>query len=296
MAVSNYGTYTSQTPSCYRDDIVIFSMPDNRYVCAERECETSPNPAARSLYNITKLMNVFFRDVLGLCGINGRGKQVPLLIGWKADNARWECTGEQCLMRFNDKYTRRPEVAAHEAIHGVVHHLRPLHSYGQSGALNESLGDVFGIAFKHWLADREGIVLDEEEAWQIVDRDLSQPISMRSFKTGPKDRGYVHDNSRIPSRAYYLSVMAAQDEGFGEEAITDIWFGAFLSITREKTTFCEFALKTVKEAEKTGDIDLVNAVASSWIRVGVLQRKTPAPAQPQLRHRQLAFASIRSDI
>lgn len=289
------GTYFPSQQTCYRDSIAIYSS-DGRLICSEKECAISPNPAVKNLYNITNLMNIFFRSILGLCGLDGHGRQVPLLIGWDQDNAQWKCVDGQCSMQFNDKYTSQPAVVGHEAAHGVVYYLSPLNPYGEQGALNESLGDVFGGAFNRWLVSENYIQINNTETWKIAGRDLSQPINMQSFKTGTIDRGYIHDNSLIPSHAYFLSTVSAQLSGYREREITKIWFRAFVSLQNPNTTFGEFALKTIEEAEQTGSAEIVNAVVTSWLQVKVLEVKQPVPSFTHSLPNpgRLRFDSIRS--
>ena len=42
------------------------------------------------------------------------------------------------------------QVCGHEITHGFIENTSPLTYYYQSGALNESVADVFGIMTKHW--------------------------------------------------------------------------------------------------------------------------------------------------
>jgi Zn-dependent metalloprotease len=47
-----------------------------------------------------------------------------------------------------DGFTDKLDVISHEYTHGVVQYTSPLQYHGQSGALNESCADVFGIIVK----------------------------------------------------------------------------------------------------------------------------------------------------
>ena len=43
------------------------------------------------------------------------------------------------------------DVAGHEFFHGVTGQFSGLEYYGESGALNESISDVFGVMLRQWL-------------------------------------------------------------------------------------------------------------------------------------------------
>ena len=146
------------------------------------------------------------------------------------DNAFWN--GERMVFGDGDGevfqgFTGSLDVIAHELAHGVVEDEGELLYRGQSGALNESISDVFGVlAEQHregqtadqanWLIG-EGMFTDAVQGRALrslaapgtaYDDDVlgkdPQPAHMRDFVPTREDNGGVHINSGIPNHAFYL--------------------------------------------------------------------------------------------
>jgi Zn-dependent metalloprotease len=118
-------------------------------------------------------------------------------------------------------------VVAHELTHGVTQHTAGLIYYGQSGALNESMSDVFGTVIQQaidgktaddadWLIgndimgpDLYGEALRSMKAPgsaydnYIMGKD-PQPDHMTRYYHGADDNQGVHINSGIPNKVFYL--------------------------------------------------------------------------------------------
>lgn len=140
------------------------------------------------------------------------------------DNAFWNGTA---MFYGNGRQAFTPlagalDVAAHEITHGVVQETANLVYQNESGALNESFADVFGV-----LVDRDDFGLGEDiiPNTQIFPtgllRDVSnpnngfpagsnplqtngyQPAHVNDQFTGSQDNGGVHINSGIPNKAFH---------------------------------------------------------------------------------------------
>src|SRR5690606_10311707 len=94
-----------------------------------------------------------FWEAFGRHSIDDAG--LPLIgtvhYGQGYENAFWN--GEQMVFGDGDgevfqRFTRAVDIVAHELTHGVIDHQGGLWYHGQSGALNESLCDVFGSLVK----------------------------------------------------------------------------------------------------------------------------------------------------
>ena len=107
----------------------------------------------------------------GRNSIDGAGLPLNATVhyGENYDNAFWD--GEQMVFGDGDgelflDFTMPVDVIGHELTHGVTQYTANLSYYGQSGALNESVSDVFGSLIKQYalgqtadagrLADRRG--------------------------------------------------------------------------------------------------------------------------------------------
>src|SRR4029079_10299870 len=129
--------------------------------------------------------------------------------------------------------------------HGVTQDEAQLVYSNQSGALNESLSDVFGSLIKQfslnqtadqadWLIGAglltkqvKGVALRSMKAPgtayddPVLGKD-PQPDHMSRFVTTAADRGGVHITSGIPNRAFYLAATAIG--GYAWEVAGKIWY------------------------------------------------------------------------
>ncbi|MFF6777473.1 M4 family metallopeptidase [Streptomyces sp. NPDC012637] len=239
-----------------------------------------------------------FAKVYGHRSIDGAG--MPLLatvhFDEKYDNAFWN--GEQMVFGDGDgelflDFTIPVDVIGHELAHGFTQHTANLAYFGQSGALNESVSDVFGSLVKQyalgqtadqadWLigagllgpAIDNGVALRSmKEPGTAYDDDVlgkdPQPATMDDYVRTSSDNGGVHINSGIPNHAFYL--LATELGGFAWERAGRIWYDVMTGGTlTEEARFSEFARATVASARKLfGDGDELAAVLKAWSLVGV---------------------------
>ncbi|MBC5799226.1 MAG: M4 family metallopeptidase [Candidatus Eremiobacteraeota bacterium] len=238
----------------------------------------------------------FFERVFGRSSIDGRGMRLLSSVhyGQHYDNAFWDGTemvyGDGDGVVLGD-FTRALDVIAHELTHGLTESTANLTYSGQSGALNESVSDVFGSLVKQWVHGQRA----EEADWLIGDRLLvdtkfgralrslaapgtaynsifmggkdPQPAHMRDYQHMRADDGGVHVNSGIPNHAFYL--LAVDLGGHAWERAGAIWFGALTGAARPHTSFAEFASETVHVAEKQFGDEVRKHVQHAWQRVGV---------------------------
>jgi Zn-dependent metalloprotease len=203
------------------------------------------------------------------------------------DNAFWDNAGH---MFFGDgdgqaltQTTAGIDVIGHELTHGVTQHEANLVYSGQSGALNESISDVFGIQVKQralgqdvttsdWLigADIVGPALQPAlrsmKAPGTANPHDSQPADM----TGYVPDGDVHINSGIPNKAFYE--LATTLGGNAWDAAGPIWYGALRDNRLSPTaTFQDFARLTLVIAQSVyGQASTqADAVRASWDAVKV---------------------------
>lgn len=116
------------------------------------------------------------------------------------------------------------DVVGHEMFHGVTDSTARLEYAAQSGALNESYSDIFGIIIANsgnndartwnWKVG-EGLSPDGKPFRDMQDPTLfAQPAHMKDFKVLPNtengDWGGVHTNSGIHNKAAY-NILTAVD-------------------------------------------------------------------------------------
>ena len=126
-------------------------------------------------------------------------------------------------------YSAALDVAAHEMTHGVIQHTANLIYRNESGALNESVADIFGamVDRDNWLIG-EDIMVDP--SIKIAIRSMSDPSSIVDERTesgfspdhwskryiGSLDSGGVHINSSINNKAAYLISDGGEHYGVTE--------------------------------------------------------------------------------
>jgi Zn-dependent metalloprotease len=163
----------------------------------------------------------------------------------------------------------------------------------QSGALNESISDVFGSLIKQkvlkqtadkadWLIGKglftakvHGEALRSMKAPgtafndPILGKD-PQPDHITKYVHTFEDGGGVHINSGIPNRAFYLA--ATNIGGYAWEKAGHIWYEALLdSRLRPNTGFKRFARITVSNAASlygAGGTE-EKAIRDAWKQVGI---------------------------
>lgn len=141
--------------------------------------------------------------------------------GFNYANAFWDGS----RMTYGDGFPV-DDVTAHEITHGVTEHTSNLIYSKQSGALNESLSDIFGetIDLMNGKGDDSPAVrwLMGEEIPSIgAIRNLSNPpafgdpdrVGSPLYYCGTGDSGGVHTNSGVPNKNYALLVAGGSFNG-----------------------------------------------------------------------------------
>ncbi|HET7355399.1 MAG TPA: protealysin inhibitor emfourin [Nocardioidaceae bacterium] len=244
-----------------------------------------------------------YHEVLHRASYDGGGARVLATVhyGSNYDNAFWN--GTQLVFGDGDghvfgRFTTPIDVGAHEFTHAVTQYTANLAYAGQSGALNESMSDCFGICVKQrvlgqsaeqadWLIG-EGIFLpsvqgrglrsmkDPGTAYDdpVLGKD-PQVGSMADYVHTDSDNGGVHLNSGIPNRAFYLAAVGLGGNAW--ETALPVWYAALTSGIGADTDFAGFASATVAAARAVS-ADAASAVRSAWAQVGVTAAPAPAGA------------------
>ncbi|MFB4315436.1 M4 family metallopeptidase [Actinomadura sp. 21ATH] len=240
----------------------------------------------------------FFEAAYRRDSIDGAGLRLVSTVhyGRAYENAFWN--GEQMVYGDGDgklflAFTGPLDVTGHELAHGITQYTANLDYQGQSGALNESVSDVFGSLVKQWhlkqSADRadwligQGLFAEgvnakalrsmKEPGTAYDDPRLGkdpQPGHMNDYVETQSDNGGVHINSGIPNRAFYLA--ATEIGGNAWEKAGRVWYDTLTGGRIERTTdFAGFAAATVATATGlygAGGAE-TRAVRDAWAGVGV---------------------------
>lgn len=217
------------------------------------------------------------------------------------DNAFWN--GQQMVYGDGDadlppaqqlfnRFTIAIDVIGHELTHGVTQYEANLDYQDQSGALNESISDVFGSLVKQyhlnqdarsadWIigeglftANVHGVGIRSMKAPgtayddPVLGKD-PQPATMSGYVNTIQDNGGVHLNSGIPNHAFYIT--AYELGGYAWEKAGRIWYTALNSKLTHTADFQDAANATYQAAgELFGANGLEQqAVQKGWNEVGI---------------------------
>ena len=256
--------------------------------------DTTVNEAYDGLGNTYALLrDVYDRDSIDGEGLNLHG---TVHFGVDYDNAFWD--GERMVFGDGDgmvfrRFTASLSVIGHELAHGLTQSTANLTYSGQSGALNESVSDVFGALVEQYTAGHaageaswligaglftervEGVALRSMRAPGTAYDDAvlgkdPQPDTMSGYVTTREDNGGVHVNSGIPNRAFFLTADAIGGNAW--EGAGRIWYDTLVSgAIRADAGFAQFARATVDAAAARFGPDSRehSAVGDAWTTVGV---------------------------
>lgn len=224
-------------------------------------------PTAVSAHYNARVCYEYFLDTHQRNSLNGKGGTIISIIniaesdGSGMDNAFWNGhfmgygSGRTA---FSSPLAKSLDVAGHEMTHGVIQNTANLVYQYQSGALNESFADVFGV-----LIDRDDWTLGEDIVNPNVFssgalRSMSnpnnggsnsnhngwQPKHMSEYVNTNQDNGGVHINSGITNRAFYL--FATQ---VGKDKAEKIYYSALNNYLTQSSQFIDARLAVVQAAK-----------------------------------------------
>lgn len=289
--------------------------PANRRVYDAKEKTSLPGEKARfeneaptgnsevdKAYDYTGVVRDFYKNVYNRNSIDAKGMDLVSTVnyGRSYENAFWN--GSQ--MTYGKPGAKSPfetfvllDVCGHEITHGVTEKESKMEYYGQSGALNESMSDVFGELIEQYSKNQTA----DQAKWLVGDgiwksningralRDMlnpgtayddpkvgkdRQPAHMKDYYKGWSDNQGVHINSGIPNKAFATFAQAVG--GFAWEKPGQIWFAA-RKAAGYKPDFAQFAQHTIDQAEKLGHADLIPKLKAAWDGVGVVPSAAGSP-------------------
>ncbi len=242
----------------------------------------------------------FYWEVLQRDSVDNHGEEIDGLVhyGQAYDNAFWDGMGH---MFFGDgdgqlltDTTKGLDVIGHELTHGVTQNTANLTYSDQSGALNESVSDVFGSLVKQYHLKQSAEQADWLIGADIVGPELApalrsmkapgtansqddQPADMDGYVQTSDDNGGVHTNSGIPNHAFY--VVASTIGGNAWESAGKIWYATLNDPDlKPAATFAEFGAVTLAQAKAIfGDTSAeASGVQAGWDAVKVSLTGSPA--------------------
>ncbi len=244
-----------------------------------------------------------FNDVYQRNSIDANGMRLDSTVHYRTgyDNAFWD--GEQMVYgdgdedqpvseRLFNRFTIALDIIGHELTHGVTQYEAKLAYLQQSGALNESMSDVFGSLVKQYKLQQTAAQADWIIGAGLLTSNVNgvgirsmkapgtayddpvlgkdpQPAHMRDYVTTISDNGGVHINSGIPNRAFYITALELG--GFAWQKAGQIWYVTLKNKLTANSKFQDCANLTYQAAGElfgAGSIEQ-QAVQKGWAEVGL---------------------------
>lgn len=247
---------------------------------------TFNNPNGVSAHYNAGFAYEYYRTTFNRNSINGTGGTVISVInvsdenGNGFDNAFWNGS----FMAYgNGKTTFKPlagslDVAGHEMTHGVVEKSANLEYKNQSGAINESMADVFGCMMDRndWKlgedvmkagASSTGALRDMQDphnGGSSLSDNFFQPKHMSEFYTGTQDNGGVHINSGIPNHAFYLFATSVT-----KEKAEQVYYRALTVYLTKSSVFTDLRKAVIQSCKDLYSLTEASEAADAFDAVGI---------------------------
>jgi bacillolysin len=275
------------------------------YITSTNRNSWSVAPAVSALYTSARIYD-YYKTVHGRNAIDNQGGTMNVVVNFKTkyNNAFWN--GQYMVFGNGDgtlfsDLTGGADVTAHEMTHGITEWTANLVYENQSGALNESFSDVFGVLFEFWLEGAAGDWLLGEDVTtpgtagdalrsmsdpggSAVLSESRQPAHMSQYRTLPNteagDNGGVHVNSGIPNKAFYNFATAS---GMTKEDAGKVYYRALTMYLNKNAQFIDCRLAIIKSAEDlfggAGNAKAL-AAAAAFDAVGITSTSGTATGDP----------------
>lgn len=229
----------------------------------------------------------YFRNTHNRRSINGNGGNIISFINVADDNGKsmgnafWN--GQAMFYGNGDnafsELAKGLDVAGHEMSHGVIQGTANLDYEGESGALNESFADVFGVMIDRddWLIGEDVVIKSAFPSGAL--RSMSDPhngAKANDFNAGwqprhyderykgSQDNGGVHINSGIPNYAFYKFATAV-----GKDKAEKVYYRAIANYLTKSSKFVDCRVAVVKAAGDLYSKAEVDAAKQAFDEVGI---------------------------
>lgn len=252
----------------------------------------------------------YFAGTFGRAGMDGQGRSLRLLVDWVDENgqpvpdAMFEPgQGQADYLYLGNRQGHSlalPEIVGHEYTHGIVAATAGLAYERESGALEESFADIFGILIEQyaeqadlpdWLIGEDAGTLRSladpaafgqpaaygalDPRWVDAAADAC-PEPLGALSPSSNDFCGVHTNSGVQNRWFYLLAMGHEDEDrpvapIGVAAAAHITYRNLTVYMQHRSNYQDARLGSIQAA-----IDLygpcaneVAQVKNAWAAVGL---------------------------
>lgn len=290
-------TFLSGSSSTITD----FIDNDNNWTASEYD-NTNKDNAALDAHWGAEMTYDYFLDKFNRNSYDNNGSVIKNYVHFGIDNAgaAWDPSDE--IMTYGDGVYPRDAVVSldaigHEIAHGICEYTANLVYSYESGAINESLSDIWGAMVEYYAAPEKNTYLIGEDFYLNNKhlRSMSNPKSVHSYKQQPdtylaedhfwhpdtnfEDFGGVHTNSGVMNFWFYLLAEggAGQNDngddyfltGIGKENASKIVYRAERLYFNSTTSFFQARELTMQAAADLFGETTTIKVANAWHAVGV---------------------------
>lgn len=263
-------------------------------------------------YHVTRSWD-YFRQTFGRAGFDGVSKGIRVRTQWETGsqpNAYYlydENTNSPPELVFGKSLSNwdmgmDPSIVGHEFTHGVTNHTSNLEYFAESGALNESFSDIFGIVIQAIMLDGGSTdwilgnhVPDLPLRSLEVPKDYGQHWNGSAIQSGqpdtyqgdywcencPVNNGGVHINSGVQNKWFYI--LSNGDSGWndsndyynvsgiGMNRAATIAYWALTSILQNSSQYSDSRQATITAAKMLfGECSVEHqATIDAWYAVGI---------------------------
>ena len=264
----------------------------------------------------------FYSDHFGRDSLDGAGMSLLSTVRYcfHSDycpyaNAYWNGT----QMVYGEGYASADDVVGHELTHGVTDFESHLFYYFQSGALSESLSDIFGEYIDltngagndapgvRWLAGEDlpiGAIRSMSNPPAFGDPDK---MTSPNYTLGLDDQGGVHTNSGVGNKAAFLMTDGGSFDGhtvsgIGIDKAARVIYEAATTLLVSGSDYADLNRALFQGCSNlvgvggitTADCTQVKAAANA-VEMGVVPPNAPAPEAPEACAAGQVYTSIFND-
>ncbi|HDR4454450.1 M4 family metallopeptidase [Bacillus thuringiensis] len=277
---------------------------------------TFNDPKAVSAHFLATKVYDFYKEKYKRNSFDNKGNKVVSVVhawdsGGTNDPENWENAfstniNNISMLLYGDPMVKAFDIAGHEFTHAVTSSESNLEFSGESGAINEALSDIMGMAIEKYINNGEFNWTIGEQTGSIF-RNMKNPTAI-NFSDGlpypddyskyndlnGEDYGGVHFNSSIINKVAYLIAQGGTHNGvnvngIGEDKMFDIFYYANTDELNMTSNFSELKLACLKVATNkygTNSIE-VQAVQNAFDAAKIIEKvkeneKTAENQAPEL--------------
>ncbi|MFC1771272.1 M4 family metallopeptidase, partial [Candidatus Margulisiibacteriota bacterium] len=236
------------------DTYIYRPYSDSEPILALQNNQVTTNSNLQTLHNNISITYDYFLNTFNRISFDDQAALIKTIFydDYNYVNAFWN--GQYLVFGDGDGqnysyFGNSLDIVAHEFGHAVTDYTADLIYQNQSGALNESMSDVWGA-----MVDRDDWIMGEvsiypndlNEGMRYFDDPTrgSQPAHMDDYENITYDNGGVHINSGIPNKAFYL--IATQT---GKDDAENIYYRALTHYFTQSTDFFGARLCLIQAAK-----------------------------------------------